>query len=180
MITIKRKPSASAQTGKRRRQSLTRKLSYLALVGGLFLSRGAFAATANFTGLVLHNSLTSPVSVAAGAQVHSLAYAAGTIPTDGTSYSAINRAIVFVSTGAAPTTCTIGLSDGAMKSAAVSVPANTTIAITVEDTGGDAPAGLPETTGFVVYAGAGGGLTVLPGSSATKTVYATQAGNNHY
>ncbi|HEV3112912.1 MAG TPA: hypothetical protein VGY99_20690 [Candidatus Binataceae bacterium] len=124
---------------------------------------------------MLNNTVTAPVTVAAGGQVHGLAFASGNVPADGVStYSALNRAIVFVTGGSTATTCVVGLSDGAMKSVPVSVPANTTVAVTLEDKGGPVPPGFFETTGFVIYAGANGGLTVLPGSSATKTVYATQ------
>jgi hypothetical protein len=180
MIPRRPKLLLSYQTAKSRRNNLTRRLCCLALAGALFLSRSSFAGGTNFAGLVLHGSLAAPVKVAAGAQDHGLAFDKGNLPIDGTSYSAINRAIVFVTAGAAATTCIVGLSDGAMKSAAISVPANVTLAIIVEDTGGDAPPDWPETTGFVVYAGAAGGLTVLPGSSAIKTVFATQARNNLY
>jgi hypothetical protein len=160
--------------------NLRRSACYFAVAITFVLTRNSFAASPDFKGMVLHNSVTAPVTVPAGGQVHGLAFASGNIPSDGTSYSAINRAIVFVTAGAAPTTCIVGLSDGAMKSAAVTVPPNTTIAITVEDTGGDAPPGWLETTGFVIYAGAGGGFTVQPGSLATKTVFATQPKNNEY
>ena len=168
-------PDAAA---KKRRLKPSWMAPVLALV--LLICHYPLAAAADYTGLVLHNSLSVPVGVAAGAQIHGLAFASGTIPTDGTSYSAMNRAVVFVAAGATATTCTIGLSDGAMKSAPVTVPANTTVTIWVEDTGGDAPPGWFETTGFVAYAGAAGGVTVLPGSSATKIVFATQPKNNEY
>lgn len=127
-----------------------------------------------YAGLVLHNSLVSPVAVAAGATVRRLAYAAGNLPANGTSYSMDNRAIVFVTAGAAVTTCMVGLSDGAVWSAPVSVPANTTIAIMVEDKSGPAPPGLFQATGFVITAGSAGSLTVVPGSSATETAISTQ------
>jgi hypothetical protein len=127
-----------------------------------------------YAGLVLHNSLASPVAVAAGATVRGLAYAAGNLPANGTSYSMVNRAIVFVAAGAASTTCTVGLSDGAVWSAPVSVPANATVGIVVEDKSGPAIPGLFQATGFVIAAGSGGSVTVLPGSSATETAISTQ------
>jgi hypothetical protein len=127
-----------------------------------------------YAGIVLHNSLTAPVAVAAGATVKHLAYAAGNLPADGTSYSMVNRAIVFVEAGTAPTTCTIGLSDGAVWSAPVSVPANATVAIMAEDTSGPGAPGLFQATGFVITAGSGGALTVLPGSSAIESAISSQ------
>lgn len=127
-----------------------------------------------YAGLVLHNSIASPVAVAAGATVRKLAYAAGNLPANGTGYSMVNRAIVYVAAGATATTCAVGLSDGAIWSATVSVPANTTIAITVEDTSGPAPPGLFQATGFVITAGSGGSLTVLPGSSAIESAISTK------
>jgi len=163
------------QTSKGKGRRLARMLGWSALAASVLMSRSSFAAGTDFAGLVLNNSVTKPVTVAAGGQVHGLAFASGTVPADGVStYSALNRAIVFVAAGPSATTCAVGLSDGAMKSAPVSVPADTTVAIALEDKGGPIPPGFPETTGFVIYAGANGGLTVLPGSSATKTVYATQ------
>ena len=127
-----------------------------------------------FAGLVLHNSLSSPVVVAAGATVRHLAYASGNLPANGTSYSMVNRAIVFVAAGAASTTCAVGLSDGAVWSAPVSVPANATVAITVEDRSGPAAPGLFQATGFVITAGNGGSLTILPGTSATESAISTK------
>jgi len=162
------------QTSKGKGRRLARMLGWSALAAALLMSRNSFAGT-NFAGLVLNKTVTTRVAVAAGGQVHGLAFASGNVPSDGVStYSALNRAIVFVSAGPTATTCAVGLSDGAMKSVPVSVPANTTVAITLEDKGGPVPPGFFETTGFVIYAGANGGLTVLPGSSATKAVYATK------
>ena len=179
MVTQTQNLFKSNRTTKSKCRSLRRMVCSLTLMAGFLTFAGKALAT-DFTGLVLYNSLSNPVEVGAGGQLHGLAFASGSLPADGTSYSAINRAIVFVAGGNSATTCTVGLSDGAIKSAPITVPANTTVAISVEDAGGDAPAGWVETTGFVVYAGAGGGLTILPGSSATKTVYATQHGNNVY
>lgn len=131
-------------------------------------------ASPTYAGLVLHDSLVSPVAVAAGGTVRHLAYAAGNLPANGTSYSMINRATVFVAAGAASTTCVVGLSDGAVRSAPVSVHANATVAIMVEDRSGPAPPGLFQATGFVITAGNGGSLTVLPGSSATESAISSQ------
>jgi hypothetical protein len=127
-----------------------------------------------YAGIVLHDSLTAPVKVASGATVKHLAYAAGNLPADGTTYSMVNRAIVYVEAGGTPTTCAIGLSDGAVWSAPVSVPANTTVAIMVEDTSGPAAPGLFQASGFVITAGSGGGITVLAGSSATESATASE------
>lgn len=159
----------------RRRRNLPGILTWAVLAASLLIPRGSLAAGTDFAGVVLNNTITKPVAVAAGGQVHGLAFASGNVPSDGVAtYSAINRAIVFVAAGANATTCTVGLSDGAAKSKPVPVPANTTVAITMEDTGGPVGPGFFETSGFVIYAGTGGPLTVLAGSSATKTVYATQ------
>jgi len=175
MISKLHKLLQQGESNRRMRRRARHILGLTALAAALLISRSSFAAGTDFAGLVLNNTLTAPVTVAAGAQLHGLAFASGNVPADGVaSYSAINRAIVFVTGGATATTCTVGLSDGAMKSMPVNVPANTTVAITLEDTGGPVPPGFAETTGFVIYAVGNGGLTVLPGSSATKTVYATQ------
>jgi hypothetical protein len=159
---------------------LRRKIAFktalgLAIAAMLILHPAARCQSSpTYAGLVLHSSLTSPVAVPAGGTVGNLAFTDGYIPTGGNNYSAINRAIVFVAAGSSATTCTVGLSGGAVWSAPVSVPANTIVAITIEDKGGPVPAGFYETTGFVVSAGGGGAITVLPGSLATKTVIATQ------
>ena len=166
------------QTSKPKGRRLARMLGWSALAAVLLMSRSSFAAGTDFAGLVLNNTVTKPVTVAAGGQIHGLAFASGNVPADGVStYSALNRAIVFVSAGSSATTCTVGLSDGAMKSPPISVPANTTVGITMEDKGGPVPPGFFETTEFVIYAGANGGLTVLAGSSATKAVYPTGLNN---
>jgi hypothetical protein len=174
MVVNKNKVLCEGETAKRGRRSLAQLIGGSALAAVLLIAPASYAGT-DFAGLVLNKTVTTAVTVAPGGQVHGLAFASGSVPADGvSSYSAINRAIVFVTAGANATTCTVGLSDGAVKSAPISVSANTTVAITLEDKGGPVPPGFFETTGFVIYAGPSGGLTVLPGSSATKTVYATQ------
>src|SRR5712691_9980118 len=92
------------QTSKPRGRRLARMLGWSALAAALLMSRSSFAGT-DFAGLVLNNTVTKPVTVAAGGQVHGLAFASGNVPADGVgTYSALNRAIVFVSAGSSATT----------------------------------------------------------------------------
>ena len=147
-------------------------LALAAMVMPRALARAQTSPT--FAGLVLYNSLTAPVLVAASGTVRKLAFAAGYLPANGINYSMVNRAIVFVTAGAGATTCMVGLSDGAVWSAPVNVPADSTVAITMEDTSSPAAPNSYQAAGFVVTAGSGGNLTILPGSSATQSAISTQ------
>lgn len=163
----------------------------MALMGAVAVSPAGAVATptptrsptatptpATYAGLVLHCEVITPFTIKAGATYHNICPAKGTLP-GATQYGVVARAVVYVQGGATDTTCLVELSDGAVHGTAVSVPAHSTVSIPFEDTGPGFP-GQQQIVAITIQAGAGGGLTVLPGTTATLEGVASQPGNNAY
>jgi hypothetical protein len=131
-----------------------------------------------YSGLLLYNAVSSPITVAAGATAHSVASVTGKSPA-GAAYGVIARATVFVQGGATDTTCLVKLAGGAVWGTPITVPAHTTVSIPFEDTSPGFP-GEQYNLGIAIQAGAGGGLTILPPTSLTIESVASQPNNNAY
>jgi hypothetical protein len=120
-------------------------------------------------------TLTEPFNVPAGSKIGRFLESSGQIPSS--SYpklSVVARAALFVSAGASATQCQVGLAGGAVTSPPVTIPANSTVELYIEDTGPQKAGGYIQNVGIVVTAGSGGSVTVLPGSSFTVTITPTE------
>jgi hypothetical protein len=135
-------------------------------------------STPTYSGLLLYNVVTSPVTVPAGATVNSLATVSGTDPL-ALAYGVHTVATVFVRAAANDTTCLIKLAGGAVFGTPITVRANTTVSITFCDTSPGFP-GQQRYVGISIQAGAGGPLTVLPPTSLRIEAVASEPGNNAY
>ena len=131
-----------------------------------------------YAGLVLHCRLTTAVTIQPGHTYHNLCRAAGTLP-NAAQYGVVARAIVYAQGGAQDTTCLVELSDGAVYGTPISVPSNSTVTIPFEDTGPGFPS-QQQIVAITIQAGAGGPVTILPGTTATLEAVASQPGNNAY
>ena len=175
-----------------RRQTLSNQLNnWLATVGLVLClslicsgspafggAASASSSTPTYAGLLLHNKVTTPIKVAAGATVNMIAPINGTDPM-AAAYGAHIVATVFVQGGPTGTTCTVKVAGGAVSSPALTVPANATVSIVLCDTSPGTP-GEPHNVGLTIQAGKGGPLTIVAPTSLTLEVVASKPGNNAY
>ena len=127
-------------------------------------------------GLVMQAKLRQGFTVPAGTSVARFLESSGQVPNDAyITLSSIQRGIVYVTAGSSQTTCQIGVSGGAVTSPPITVRANKTVSVFLEDTGGSlSPGSFVTLVGIVVTAGSGGPLTVQPGSTFTITIVPTE------
>jgi hypothetical protein len=126
-------------------------------------------------GWVLHAKLAHPLNVPAGARLGRILESTGQIPTDAfPTLSIIVRGIIYCTAGSSATTCQLGLAGGAVMSPPITVPADSTISVYIEDTGSEQPGARLNLTGMVVIAGFGGPVTIQPGSTFTATIIPTE------
>ena len=89
--------------------------------------------------------------------------------------SVIQRAVIYVTAGTSPTTCHIGIAGGVVTSPPITLPANVTVPIFVEDTGGpQSPGSIINFPGIVVTAGSGGPIILQSASSFSTIVMPTE------
>ena len=135
------------------------------------------AAAFSPAGWVMQVKLRQSFTVPAGTKVPRFLESSGRVPSDAfTSLSTIHRGVIYVSAGSLPTTCQIGIAGGVVTSPPITVPANTTVPVFLEDTGGSStqPGSDENLIGIVVTAGSGGPVTVQPGSNFTFTIIPTE------
>jgi hypothetical protein len=135
-------------------------------------------ATPTYVGVLFHNVLTSPITVAAGKTVGGINQITGNSPR-AAQYGVTARAVVYVQAGNNETTCLVKLAGGAVWGTPITVPANSTVSIPFEDTSPGFP-GESYNVAILIQAGTGGSLTVLPGSTLILEGVASQPGNNAY
>jgi hypothetical protein len=159
--------------------NLGRVTATVAALASIALSRPANAYSP--AGWVTQVKLRQAFTVPAGTRVARLLETSGQVPDDAyPSLSTIHRGVIYVSSGPSPTTCQIGVAGGAVTSPPITVSANSTVPVFLEDTGGAPMPGairngsLISFVGIVVTAGAGGPVTVQPGSSFTLTIIPTE------
>ena len=139
------------------------------------LTAGIARAQNSPAGWVLHMTLRQPFSVPAGTTLSRFLESSGQIPSS--SYpilSSVARAVLFVSAGASATQCQVGVAGGTVTSPPVTIPANSTVELYLEDTGPQTAGSYIQYAGIVVTAGSGGAVTVLPGSTFTETIIPTE------
>lgn len=145
------------------------------LLVSCLLTAGIARAQYSPAGWVMHMTLTQPFNVPAGTKLSRFLESSGQIPT--VSYptlSVVVRAVLFVSAGASATQCQVGVSGGAVTSPPVTIPANSTVELYLEDTGPQKAGAYVQYAGINVTAGLAGPVTVLPGSSFTETITPTE------
>jgi hypothetical protein len=139
------------------------------------LTAGIARAQYSPAGWVLHVTLTQPFTVPAGTILSRFLESSGQIPSSSyPTLSSIVRAVLFVSAGASATQCQVGVAGGTVTSPPVTVPANSTVELYLEDTGSRTAGSYIQYAGIVVTAGSGGAVTVLPGSTFTETIIPTE------
>jgi hypothetical protein len=153
------------------------KLGYILLCSlALFLLNiRIVAAQYSPAGWVLHVTLRQPFGVPAGGKIARFLESNGQIPASSyPTLSVVARAVLFVSAGPSATQCQVGLAGGAVTSPPITIPANSTIELYLEDTGSQKAGAYIQNAGIVVTAGSGGPVTVLSGSSFTVTITPTE------
>jgi hypothetical protein len=127
-------------------------------------------------GWVLMVKLRQPFTVAAGTSMPRLLESSGQIPANAyPTLSVTERGVIYATAGPSATTCQVGVVGGAVTSPRITVPANSTVALFLEDTGPQKPGTVTLLHGIVVTAGSGGPVTIQPGSTFVETVIPTEA-----
>lgn len=153
-------------------------LAALSVPAALAATTPTPTASPTYSGLLLYNTVSSPIKVAAGATAHGVAPVRGKAPL-AAAYGVIARAIVFVQGGPTDTTCLVKLAGGAVSATPITLPANTTISIPFCDTSPGFP-GESYNLAMAIQAGTGGSLTILPPTSLTIEAIASKPNNNAY
>ena len=106
----------------------------LASFGLLLALQPAPAAGQSLPGASVKSVISGTITVPAGRRVV-VASVQTLVPSDLTHGSYLTTAFIYASAASNPTTCTLDLSGGAVKTPAITLPSNTTVFIPFEDAG---------------------------------------------
>jgi hypothetical protein len=133
----------------------------------LLCSICALALAQSPAGVVAYAVTTAPIAVPAGSSLSAIAPVSTVVPTNAyQTLSVVYRVILFATAPYTSSTATVGLDGTTETSAAVNVPAGTTVPVLLETTL-QTSAGANLQGSVTVTAGSGGSLTVEPSTSVT-------------
>jgi hypothetical protein len=127
--------------------------------------------------VVLYAQTSGPVTVPAGTTLDDIDPVSGVIPADANpTLTNVYRAVVYATAGSTATTLRVGLAGpnglSVYNATSVNIPANSTVPILLETTQ-LVSAGTNLSGALILRAGAGGSLTIQPGTSITMEAIPT-------
>lgn len=153
--------------GKRRDLGL-RTMAVVSTAFGMLLMFASSGMGVSPAGYFAYSATIGPISIPAGTSVADVASVSTITPADGYPTSMANyRAVVFATAGATATTLIVLFPGPGENSPAITVPANRTVPLLFETLVPVNYPGTPISVSLTVIAGAGGGLTIQPGTSLT-------------